>query len=387
MWIPIRYNARHLVTRWKSTLVTAGTFALVVATFIIVMSLSRGVESSLRATGDPLNIIVLRPGVESESQSEIGIEGYQTIRNLPGIAAGAQGEPLAAPEVIALVNKPRAADGKTTNLQIRGVQAQGAAIRPAVRITSGRMFQPGMREVIVSESVSRRFAGFGLGARVHLGRGEWTIAGVFDAHGTAFDSEVWADCREIMQEFDRTGYNTVVARVTSPGAVDAIKKRIEGDKRLKLTIKTEQQYYEEQTMTSGPIKAFATFLAVIMSIGASFSGMNTMYASVAGRVREIGTLRVIGFSPAAVLASFMLESVLLALAGGAAGCVMALPMNGIATGTTNLETFSEMVFYFTITPGLMLEGLLFAACMGLVGGFLPAWSASRQPVLAAMRQL
>lgn len=387
MWIPIRYNARHLVTRWKSTAVTAGTFALVVATFIIVMSLSRGVESALHATGDPLNVIVLRPGVESESQSEIDIAGYQTIRSLPGIARDANNEPLAAPEVIALVNKPRAADGKTTNLQIRGVHAQGIAIRPTVRITAGRIFKTGLREVVVSESVSRRFAGFGLGAHVNLGRGAWTIVGLFDAQGTAFDSEVWADYREIMQEFDRVGYNTVVARVTNSAAVDSLRKRIEDDKRLKLTIKTEQQYYEDQTMTSGPIKAFATFLAVIMSIGASFSGMNTMYASVAGRVREIGTLRVIGFSPAAVLASFMLESVLLALAGGLAGCAMALPMNGLATGTTNLETFSEMVFYFTITPGLMLEGLLFAACMGLVGGFLPAWSASRQPVLAAMRQI
>lgn len=387
MWIPVRYNTRHLATRWKSTCVTAGTFALVVATFIIVMSLARGVDHALRATGEPLNVIVLRPGVESESQSMIGIDAYQTVRSLPGIAQDATGEPRAAPETFALVNKPRAGDGKTTNLQLRGVHLQGIAMRPRVRIVAGRAFQPGLREVVAAASVARRFAGFNIGDHPHLGRGEWTVVGLFDAQGTAFDSEVWADYRELMQEFDRTEYSTVVLRAVDEGAVAAIRKRVEDDKRLKLTAKSEQQYYREQTLTSTPIKAFATFLAVVMAIGASIAGMNTMYASVAGRVQEIATLRVLGFSPAAVLASFLLESIVLALLGGAVGCLLALPMNGIATGTTNLETFSEIVFYFTVTPGLMLEGMAFAAVMGAIGGFLPAWSASRQPLLAAMRQV
>lgn len=386
MWIPVKYNARHLVKRWKGTCVTAGTFALVVATFIIVMSLARGVEHALGSSGDPLNVIVLRPGAESESQSMISIDGYQTVRNLGGIAKNEKGEPLAAPEVLALVNKPRAKDGKTTNLQLRGVHPQGIALRPWMKVVQGRMFEPGLREVIVSESVSNRFAGFGLGQKVHLGKGDWTIVGLFDAKGTAFDSEVWADYRELMQEFDRLEYNSVIARAVNAGGVAAITKRVEDDKRLKLTAKTEKKYYEEQTLTAMPIKAFATFLAVIMSIGASFAGMNTMYASVAGRVQEIGTLRVLGFSPGAVMLSFLMESILLALVGGAAGCFLSLPMNGIATGTTNMETFSEIVFYFTITPGLVLEGMVFAAVMGAVGGFLPAWSASRQPLLSAMRQ-
>lgn len=387
MWIPIKYNVRHLARRWMGTCITAGSFALVVATFIIVMSLAQGVEHALQSSGDPLNLIVLRPGAESENQSIITINGYQIVRNLDGIATDDKGEPLAAPEVLALVNKPRAKDGKTTNLQLRGVHPQGLALRPWIKIVQGRQFKPGLREVMVSDSVSKRFAGFGLGGTVRLGKGDWTIVGLFDAKGTAFDSEVWADYSELMQEFDRLEYNSVIVRALNADSVAAIQRRVEDDKRLKLTAKTEKQYYDDQTLTAMPIKAFATFLAIIMSIGASFAGMNTMYASVAGRVQEIGTLRVLGFSPGAVLLSFMMESVILALVGGGAGCVLALPMNGIATGTTNMETFSEIVFYFRITPQLMLEGLIFAACMGAVGGFLPAWSASRQPLLAAMRQV
>ncbi len=386
MAIPLKYNARYLVTRWKSTAMTAGTFGLVVATFIIVMSLAEGIERALKTTGNPLNVIVMRSGAQVEGQSQITDEQYEVARNTPGVVTGADGQPMAAPEIFVLVNKPRL-NGKTANVQIRGVHPNAFAMRPLVRVVEGRTFRPGLREAIVSRSISERFSGFRLGESPKLGRGAFTIVGIFEAQGSAFDSEMWADVNEIMQEFDRPQYSTAVLRARDEDAVRAIESFVAGDRRLKLVAKNEAQYYAEQTKTSRPIKAFASFLAFTMAIGACFAGMNTMYANVANRTREIGTLRVLGFKPWTVLVSFLIESLGLALVGGAIGCVLALPMNGLATGTTNFESFSEIVFYFSITPELMAKGLLFSGLMGLAGGFPPAWSASRQPVLAALRQI
>lgn len=386
MLIPLRYNIRYLVARWKVTAITAGTFALVVATFIIVMSLAQGIDRALTTTGNPLNVIVMRAGVQADSQSEITMDQFEVARNMAGVARDSNGEPLASPEILTLVNKPRN-NGKTANLQVRGVHPNAFTLRPAVHIVEGRMLRPGLREAMIARSASNRFKGFRLGDQQQLGRGAFTIVGMFEAQGTAYDSEVWADYKEVMQEFDRTRYSTVILRAEDRAAVAMIRDYVDNDRRLKLAAKDEVQYYSEQTRTAKPVKAFAMFLAITMAVGACFAGMNTMYANVANRVREIGTLRILGFRPVAVLTSFLIESVCLALLGGALGCVLALPINGFATGTTNFDSFSEIVFYFTITPNLMLKGMVFSALMGLVGGFLPAWSASRQPVLKALRQL
>ncbi len=384
--IPLRYNIRYLRNRWTGTAMTALTFALVVATFIIVMSLAQGMSAALSTSGDPHNLLMLRQGVQSEGQSGVRFDQYYIIRNYPEIKQNAKGEPLIAPEVLTLVNKPKRSDGRPTNLQIRGVHPNSFQIRPEVKIVKGRNFRPGLREVIVSRSVAQRFQHMNLGDEPQFGRGKWTIVGIFDARGTAFDSEVWGDYQELMQDFDRTMYSTLVARVDNAQAADTIKHRLEEDRRIKLMGKTEEEYYREQTKTAGPLKAFGGFLAVVMSVGACFAGMNTMYASVANRVKEIGTLRILGFTPASILLSFQIESILLALFGGMLGCVLALPMNGLATGTMNFETFSEIVFYFSVTPALMFKGIVFAVLMGAVGGFLPAYSASRRPVLDALRQ-
>lgn len=385
MWIPVKYNVRYLFTRWKSTAMTAMTFALVVATFVIVMSLAQGIERALCDTGDPMNVLVMRQGAQSESQSQISLEQYRVALGAPGIARNAAGEPLVAPELLTLVNRPRL-NGKTANVQVRGVHANSYLLRPNVRLVEGRMPRPGLREAMVPRSISNRFQGFKLGDQPRLGRGPFTIVGIFDAQGTAYDSEVWADVQEIKQEFDRINYSSVAIRAASLEAVRQIQDYMAKDKRLKLMTKDEATYYAEQTKTAKPIKAFAAFLAFTMSIGACFAGMNTMYANVANRVREIGTLRILGFSRAAILACFLIESVCLALLGGALGCVLAMPINGLATGTSSFVTFSEIVFYFAITPQLMMRGMTFAALMGLIGGFMPAWTASRQPVLAALRQ-
>ncbi len=387
MFIPLKYNIRYLINRPVSTLMTAFTFALVVAVFVIVMSLARGIERALTTTGDPLNMIVMRPGVQAEGQSAVQIERYHVVRNFPGIARDASGEPLIAPEVLVLINRTRRTDGKPGNLQVRGVHPQAFKLRPAVRIVAGRMFRPGLREMIVSRSVARRFGNMQLGQRPFLGRGPMTIVGIFDARGTAYDSEAWMDYQDLMQEFDRNAYSTIVLRARDAAAIAELKRRVDEDLRVKLTAETETDYYQEQTKTAGPLKAFGVFLAVIMSIGACFAAMNTMYASVANRTREIGTLRVLGYTPIAILVSFLIESVALAVLGGMFGCLLSLPINGIATGTTNFESFSEIIFYFTITPELMARGLVFAVVMGALGGLLPAFSASRRPVLAALREV
>ena len=384
MLIPIRYNIRYLWTRWKSTALTATTFALVVATFIISMSLAEGIERALTKTGDPLNVLVMRPAAQSEAQSEVFITQYQIVRNAPGMVRDGAGTALAVPEILALVNKPRK-NGKTANVVIRGGGPNSFRLRPAVQIVEGRNYRPGMREVVVARPLAQRFQSFGMGDVLRLGRGDFTVVGLFEAEGTAFDSEVWADADEIMQEFDRHFYSIVLARAVDLDGVEEIKQYVDGDRRLKLKAQTESQYFAEQTKTAAPIKAFASFLATTMAVGACFAGMNTMYANVANRVREIGTLRIVGFSPGAVLTSFLIESVCLATLGGVLGCGLALPVNGIATGTTNFASFSEILFYFTITPALMGKGLVFAAVMGLVGGFPPAYAASRQPVLSASR--
>ncbi|MBI5092392.1 MAG: ABC transporter permease [Candidatus Hydrogenedentes bacterium] len=386
MLIPLRYNIRYLMTRWKSTTLTAATFSLVVATFVIVMSLAQGIDRALTTTGNPLNVIIMRSGAQADSQSEISMEQYQLARNIPGVASADNGEPLAAPEIITLINKPRR-DGRTANIMIRGVHANAFRLRPAVRLVDGRMMRPGLREMIVARPVSDRYQGLRLGDHPRLGRGEFTVVGIFDAQGTAYNSEIWADGREVMQEFDRVNYSTVVVRARDRDAVSAIRNYVDQDKRLKLIAKDEVEYYQQQTKTAKPVKAFAAFLAMTMAIGACFAGMNTMYGNVANRVREIGTLRIMGFSPRAILVSFLIESVCLALLGGALGCVLALPINGLATGTTNFDSFSEIVFLFSITPQLMLKGMLFAAAMGAAGGLPPAWSASKQPVLSALRSV
>lgn len=386
MLIPIKYNIRYLVTRWTGTLMTALTFALVVGVFVIVMSLAQGLERAFVSTGDPLNVLVMRPGVQSEMQSAVQIERYQIIRNLQGIQKDEKGEPLVAPEALVIVNKPKNPDGKPSNLQIRGIHPQVLKLRPQVQIVDGRWFNPGLREVIVSKSISERFQNMKIGDTPFLGKGPATVVGIFEAGGTAYESEMWMDYQELMQEFNRDAYSTVVVRAIDRAAVSDLKRIVDEDPRLKLEATTEIEYYEKQTASAGPLKAFGSFLSIIMAVGACFAGMNTMYGSVANRSKEIGTLRILGFTPGAIMISFLIESIFLALIGGAAGCAIAIPMRYVSTGTTNFQTFSEVVFNFAVTPQLMLVGLGFAVIMGAVGGFFPAFSAARQPIILTLKR-
>jgi len=386
MAIPLKYNLRNLVARRVSTLMTIGTIALVVAVFVALFALANGLNSALIATGTPENVIIIRQGSQTEMQSGVSKEAFQIIQTLPGIARDQEGKPRASAEIAVIVNLPRRETGQSSNVTLRGLSDIGISMRPQIKLVEGRMFHSDVGEAIVSQKIADRFSA-GLGETLQLGRRGLTIVGVFEAGGTSFDSEIWSSVNDVADAFDRSGYSSALVRAESVATRDQLVSRIEADQRLKLEAKPEVKYYEEQTTASAPIRSLGIFVAIIMGIGACFGGMNTMYASVAHRTREIGTLRALGFSKAAVMTSFVIESMMLALIGGAVGCLLALPVNGIATGTMNFRTFSELAFSFRITPDLVLSALIFSLVLGLVGGLLPSRLAARMPITKALREI
>jgi putative ABC transport system permease protein len=386
MAIPLKYNLRNLIVRRVSTLMTIGTIALVVGVFVALMALANGLNIALKATGSPENLIILRQGSQTEMQSGVSKEAFQVIQTLPGIARDQQGKPLASAEIAVIVNLPRRG-GEATNVTLRGVSETGFAMRPQIKLVEGRMFRPDVGEAIVSRRVADRFRGAGLGEALQLGRRSLTVVGVFDAGGTAFDSEIWSYVTDVADAFDRGSYSSVMVRAENAATRDQLAARIEAEQRLKLEAKPELKYYEEQTSASGPIRGLGVFVAIIMGIGACFGGMNTMYAAVAHRTREIGTLRALGFSKISILTSFVIESMILALIGGVVGCLLALPVNGIATGTMNFRTFSELAFSFRITPDLVVSALIFSLVLGFIGGLLPSRLAARMPITKALREI
>jgi putative ABC transport system permease protein len=382
----LKYNLRNLIVRRVNTLMTIGTIALVVGIFVALMSLANGLNIALRATGSPENLIVLRQGSQTEMQSGVSKEAFQIIQTLPGIARDQQDKPMASAEISVIVNLPRKS-GEATNVTLRGVSESGFALRPQIKLIKGRLFRPNVGEAIVSQKVADRFSGAGLGDALQLGRRSLTVVGIFDAGGTAFDSEIWSHVNDVADAFDRGGYSSVMVRAENAATRDQLAARIDAEQRLKLEAKPEIKYYEEQTSTSGPIRGLGVFVAIIMGIGACFGGMNTMYAAVAYRTREIGTLRALGFSKLSILTSFVIESMILALIGGVVGCLLALPVNGIATGTMNFRTFSELAFSFRITPDLLVSALIFSLVLGFIGGLLPSRLAARMPITRALREI
>jgi putative ABC transport system permease protein len=312
-------------------------------------------------------------------------ETFQTLRFLPGVARDAQGEPLVSGEMVVVIVLPRADGTGEVNVSVRGMTPVGLQMRPRMKLAEGRWFSPGQREVVVSESIHHRFANANIGDHMFFGKGEWAVVGVFDAAGMAQESEIWADVNQMATDFDRPGYSSALLRATDSLAADALKNRLGDDQRLKLEGKLETEYYATQTRSGAPIQFVGTIVAIIMAIGSSFAAMNTMYAAVAYRGREIATLRTVGFSRTSILTSFVLESVLLALIGGALGIVLMLPFHGMTTGTSNQLTFSELVFRMRLTPAVVMTAVLFAVTMGVLGGLAPAWHAARQNIVAALR--
>jgi putative ABC transport system permease protein len=395
MAIPISYNIRNLKLRKGLTVMTALGIALTVTTAIFLMALLAGLNRAFVSSGSKLNVLVLRKGSESELTGGFDASLFPTLKTLPGIAKDSHGEPMASGEWDVVIVLPRKDGTGEVNVTVRGMMPDGLEMRllpdepggtPKMKLIEGRWFQTGQREVVVSKSIRERFSHANIGDTMEFGKGSWTVVGVFDAGGSSYESEIWGDVNQMASDFDRQGgFSSAYVRATDPIAADALTRLVADDQRLKLDGQLETDYYAKQTSSGTPIKVIGIVVAVIMAIGSIFAAMNTMYAAVAYRGREIATLRVIGFSRPAILTSFVLESLLIALLGALVGIVLMLPFNGHQTGTSNQVTFSEVVFSLDMTWAVIGNAIVFALVMGFVGGLAPAWHAARQNILNALR--
>jgi putative ABC transport system permease protein len=387
MAIPLAYNLRNLIVRKTTTIMTALGIALTVAVLLAILALVNGLHTTLASTGDPLQVIVMRKGSESEIVSNFTRTQFQDLKFKPGIAAGKDGQPLASLEVVSVVNLSSSETGEGTNVTVRGLQPAGVEMRRGIVITSGRWYQQGRRELVVGKSVAERYPEAQIGRKIKFGRGDWDIVGVMDAGRGAQASELWGDLNQVGADLQRLEVlSSALVRATDAVTAKALVNDINNDQRLNMNALSEADYYEAQTASAAPIEYIGIFVAVIMAIGSAFAAMNTMYAAVARRSREIGTLRVLGFSKGSILISFFLESVLLSALGGILGCLLVLPLNGITTGIGNAN-FSETAFNFHVSPQIMITGIVFAVILGAVGGLFPAGNAARKEILTALREI
>jgi putative ABC transport system permease protein len=389
MGVPLKYNIRNLVERKATTIMTAVGVGLTVAVLVTSVALTQGMEAVFAGSGHPLQVLVLRKSADAELSSTVSESAIQVIRALPGIAKGPDGQPLASPEGMQVVNLPSVENPDGMNVSIRGVLPVGVKLRDEIKLVRGEWNTPGQRQVVVGEGIASRYPDARVGGKLKFGRGTWDVVGEFSAGDSAHNSEIWTDLNQLRGDFETSGgSSSVLVRLENAGAIEGFKKTIEGDQRLTLQALGEVEYYEKtKKMSNGIMLQFiGFFVAVVMAVGAGFAATNTMYAAVARRAREIGTLRAIGFGRFAIMRSFVFESVVLALIGGLLGCAIAFPLNNMSAGVGNWQTFSEMAFKFKVTPVAIAIGLAFAATIGFLGGLLPAWSAARKNVIAAMRE-
>jgi putative ABC transport system permease protein len=386
MAIPISYNLRNLVVRKTTTLMTALGIALTVAVLLAMMALLTGLRTTLAASGDPLQIIVMRKGSESELVSNFTRTQFQDLKFKPGIARARNGDPMASLEIVTVINLASVDAPEGMNVTLRGLSPIGIEMRSGLKIASGRWFEPGKREVVAGKSIAQRFPGARLGKKITLGRGDWEVVGIMDAGQSAQNSEIFGDLNQVSADEQRVDVlSSALVRATDSGNAAALLNSINDDQRLNMNAESEKEYYALQTRSAAPIEFLGIFVSVIMAVGSSFAAMNTMYAAVARRSREIGTLRVLGFSRGSILFSFFVESVLLAGLGGILGCLLVFPLNGVTTGIGS-TTFSELAFAFRVTPAIMLAGIIFAALLGAFGGVFPARMAAKKEILAALRE-
>ncbi len=386
MKIPVSYVFRNLWTRKVTTLLTAGGMALVVFVFAAVLMLDAGLRKTLVSTGSARNAILLLQSAQTEIQSAVSRDQASLVETLPGVARGPAGEPRVSKETVVLIALSKRGTTKPSNVVVRGLPALGIAIRPQVRVVEGRAFRPGSSEIIVGRSIASDFDGVGLGEALRFAGRAWTVVGVFDAGKSGFDSEIWGDVEQMVQAFRRGSYSSVIAQLDAPSDFDAFARRVATDQRLALDVKREPVFYEEQSKSlSQFITILGITLSVIFSIGAMIGAMITMYAAVANRTGEIGTLRALGFRRASILGAFLLESVLLALVGGLAGLGLASFLQAFTITTMNFQSFSQLAFGFDLTPRIAALTLGFALFMGLVGGFLPSVRAARLEIVDALR--
>jgi putative ABC transport system permease protein len=387
--IPVIYNFRSVKARWTSAIVAVLGIAGTVGVFVAMLSLARGFRATLVSSGSADNAMVMRAGATSEMTGGVGIDAVKILQDAPGIARSSDG-PLVTPEVVLVAPIPLISTGTDANVQIRGVSKNVLQIRNKVKIAEGRMFQPGLNEVIVGRNANKSYAGLTLGNTINLGNVRWAIVGIFDAGGSSFDSEVWGDAHLIGPAYNRpdTLFQSVTVHLTSPDSLQQFKDAVTSDPRLNVDVTREIEYYSKQsTRLTTLITVLGGLIAAIMAIGAVFGALNTMYSAVAERGREIATMRALGFGGPSVVFSFVIEALLIAFVGGLVGCLVVLPLNGLTTGAMNLQTFSHVAFAFKITPELLVKGIIFALVMGFVGGLLPAVRAATRPVAQALREL
>jgi len=390
MAIPASYNVRSVIARWPTAVVSVLGIAGTVGVFLAMLAMARGFQATLAASGSPQNAIVLRAGADSEMASALELEQVRVISDAAGVARAADGSPIASPEVVVIAAFPLAATGTDANVQVRGLSPRALDVRPSIKIVDGRFFQPGLAELVVGSNAVAAYRGFSLGSEVDFGGQHWKVVGIMDAGGSAFDSEMWCDASVLSQTYQRpvNFFQSVTVRLESADRFQAFKDELTSDPRLTVDVDREVSYYADKSeMVTTLIRVFGFLVALVMAIGAVFGALNTMYSAVAARAREIATMRALGFGGGSVIISFMVESILIALAGGIVGCLAVLPLNGYTAGTMNWQTFSHLAFAFRVTPDLMATGLVFALLMGLIGGVMPAIRAARLPVATALREL
>ncbi len=386
MGVPLSYSFRNLWTRRLTTVLTASGMALVVFVFTAALMMAEGLKKTLVETGSPDNVVVIRKGSTSEVQS--GVERIQAsiLETQPEVAVGAAGRKLLAKEAVVLISLPKRGSGSVSNVIVRGAGESSAALRPQLRLVKGRMFRPGLPEIVAGQKIAERFRGGGLGEVLRFGMRDWVVVGIFDAGNTGFSSEIWGDAEQLMQAFRRPAYSSVIFKMHDPGQFNRFKGRVESDPRLTVEAKRENRYYAEQSeIMSKFLRILGLSLTFIFSFGAMLGAMITMYSSVANRTSEIGTLRALGFQRSSILAAFLWESLLLSLIGGLAGLFLASFMQLITISTMNFQTFSELAFSFSLTLGIAWRAVVFALFMGFAGGFLPSLRASRMNIVESLR--
>ncbi len=385
--IPLKYNLRSLRVRWVTTLLTCVAIGVVVFASVLTFGMIDGIEHALTASGDPTDLIIMRKGSNDEMSSNVSATNARELANLPGIATGPDGEPLASREFVTILIKPRRNRGGTANVIVRGMDKAGRLLRPGFKIIEGRDLEPGVNELITSRSIANRFENLGLDEQIKVNNVDFRVVGLFEAEGSSAESEVWADLRDLTAAQRYDGAVSVVnMRVPDEAARQAIMDRVRDDDQFKLKAITETDYFENQKSSSVAIRVVAFLIAGFLTIGAMFAAANTMYAAVSSRGREIGTLRAVGFSRRTVLFSFLMESLVLCCLGGLLGCLATIPLNGISGGTQNAATFSEITFSFRFGPKILMQGMALAVAMGLVGGLFPAIRAVRLQITDALRQ-
>jgi putative ABC transport system permease protein len=387
--IPVVYNLRSVKARWTSAIVAVLGIAGTVGVFVAMLSLARGFRATLVSSGSDDNAIIMRAGATSEMTGGVYLDAVKIVQDAPGIARSLDG-PLVTAEVVMVAPIPLLSTGTDANVQLRGVSKNVLDIRNKFKIVEGRMFQPGLTEVIVGKNANISYAGLTVGNTISLGNLKWKVVGVFDAGGSAFDSEIWCDGHLLGPAYNRpdTFFQSVTVHLTSPDSLQQLKDSVTSDPRLNLDVSREIDYYSKQsTRLTRLITVLGGLVAGIMAVGAVFGALNAMYSAVSERGREIATMRALGFGGPSVVFSFVIEALLISFVGGLLGCIAVLPLNGLTTGAMNLQTFSHMAFAFKITPELLVKGVVFALVMGLIGGVPPAIRAARRPVALALRAL